>query len=141
MDDSGILALVVLAQFHQIAVDPDRIRHEFGNPGTPFTPENILRAAKTLGFRARKVDSSLDRLSSAILPAIGIDTQGTFFIIAKVARDAHMWLLHDEAPHYAWARNKGYASAEHRAAIRSLGLSQHHRASWAIADAPCARRP
>lgn len=87
MDDSGILALVVLAQFHQIAVDPGRIRHEFGNPGTPFTPENILRAAKTLGFRARKVDSSPDRLSSSILPAIGIDNQGQFFIIAKVARD------------------------------------------------------
>lgn len=57
-------------------------------------------------------------------------------VVAKVARDAHMLRLHDEAPDYAWARNKGYASAEHRAAIRSLGLTAHHRASWAIADAP-----
>lgn len=57
-------------------------------------------------------------------------------VVAKVARDAHMLRLHDDAPAYAWARNKGYASAEHRAAIRALGLSPHHRASWAIADVP-----
>ncbi|MDD7929783.1 ribonuclease HII [Microbacterium thalli] len=57
-------------------------------------------------------------------------------VIAKVARDAHMTALHDETPVYEWARNKGYASAVHREAIRSHGLSGHHRASWAIADAP-----
>ncbi|WP_431800948.1 ribonuclease HII [Microbacterium sp. bgisy203] len=57
-------------------------------------------------------------------------------VLAKVARDAVMVSLHDEEPVYQWARNKGYASAEHRAAIRSVGLSTHHRASWAIADAP-----
>lgn len=57
-------------------------------------------------------------------------------VIAKVARDAHMVGLHDELPAYEWARNKGYASAMHRSAIRTHGLSRHHRASWAIADAP-----
>jgi len=57
-------------------------------------------------------------------------------VIAKVARDDLMAGLHDEAPVYQWARNKGYASLEHREAIRSHGLSAHHRASWAIADAP-----
>ena len=57
-------------------------------------------------------------------------------VVAKVARDAFMTDLHDEFPAYQWSRNKGYASAEHRDAIRSHGLSAHHRASWAIADAP-----
>jgi ribonuclease HII len=57
-------------------------------------------------------------------------------VIAKVARDALMTDLHDDLPEYCWARNKGYASPEHREAIRSRGLSAHHRASWAIADAP-----
>lgn len=57
-------------------------------------------------------------------------------VIAKVARDALMATLHDDLPVYDWARNKGYASAGHRAAIRAHGLSAHHRASWAIADAP-----
>ncbi|KQZ24762.1 MULTISPECIES: ribonuclease HII [Microbacterium] len=57
-------------------------------------------------------------------------------VIAKVARDTYMAELHDGHPAYQWNRNKGYASLEHRDAIRTLGLSPHHRASWAIADAP-----
>jgi ribonuclease HII len=57
-------------------------------------------------------------------------------VIAKVARDDLMTGLHDEAPAYTWDRNKGYASLQHRAAIREHGLSRHHRASWSIADAP-----
>lgn len=57
-------------------------------------------------------------------------------VLAKVARDDLMVRLHDDLPVYEWARNKGYASAAHRSAIRSHGLSEHHRASWAIADAP-----
>lgn len=56
-------------------------------------------------------------------------------VIAKVARDALMTDLHDELPAYQWARNKGYASLEHRQAIDLHGLSPHHRASWAIAPA------
>lgn len=57
-------------------------------------------------------------------------------VIAKVARDTHMVDLHDGHPAYQWNRNKGYASLEHRDAIRTLGLSSHHRSSWAISDAP-----
>ncbi|MGW8483935.1 ribonuclease HII [Microbacterium sp. NPDC055903] len=56
-------------------------------------------------------------------------------VIAKVARDDLMTRLHEEHPPYQWNRNKGYASAEHRAAIRASGLSPFHRASWAIGDA------
>ena len=57
-------------------------------------------------------------------------------VIAKVARDSLMTDLHDELPAYNWARNKGYASPDHREAIRTHGISRHHRASWSIADAP-----
>jgi ribonuclease HII len=57
-------------------------------------------------------------------------------VIAKVARDSHMAEMHEEYPMYQWNRNKGYASTEHRLAIRELGLSPLHRASWAIAEAP-----
>lgn len=57
-------------------------------------------------------------------------------VIAKVARDTYMAELHVGHPVYQWDRNKGYASLEHRDAIRALGLSPHHRSSWAIADAP-----
>ena len=45
-------------------------------------------------------------------------------VIAKVARDALMTELHDELPAYNWARNKGYASPDHREAIREHGISR-----------------
>ncbi|GAA1961517.1 ribonuclease HII [Microbacterium aquimaris] len=57
-------------------------------------------------------------------------------VIAKVARDTLMTDLHEELPAYRWARNKGYASPDHREAIRRHGMSPHHRASWSIAAAP-----
>lgn len=57
-------------------------------------------------------------------------------VLAKVARDDEMIRLHAERPEYLWARNKGYGSAEHRAAIAAHGLSGHHRASWTITPAP-----
>jgi ribonuclease HII len=57
-------------------------------------------------------------------------------VLAKVARDTLMVDLHDTEPMYVWDRNKGYASAAHRAAIVEHGMSTHHRASWSIAGAP-----
>ncbi|WP_295781405.1 ribonuclease HII [uncultured Microbacterium sp.] len=57
-------------------------------------------------------------------------------VIAKVARDTLMTGLHEDLPAYGWARNKGYASVDHRDAISTHGMSVHHRHSWAIAAAP-----
>jgi ribonuclease HII len=48
-------------------------------------------------------------------------------IIAKVYRDELMSALHEQAPVYGWARNKGYGAPEHRAAIRDLGPHTAHR--------------
>lgn len=51
-------------------------------------------------------------------------------IIAKVARDREMAELDAQYPGYGLARNAGYGSAEHRAALGRLGMSPVHR-SWA----------
>ncbi len=51
-------------------------------------------------------------------------------VVAKVARDALMTAAHDEAPHYAWASNKGYGSTAHYDAIRAVGAHALHRKSW-----------
>lgn len=48
-------------------------------------------------------------------------------ILAKTERDALMEVLHHEFPHYGWQHNKGYATEEHRRAIRLHGLSPYHR--------------
>ncbi|MBF4608526.1 ribonuclease HII [Curtobacterium sp. VKM Ac-1393] len=51
-------------------------------------------------------------------------------IVAKVARDTLMIAAHDDAPHYAWASNKGYGSTAHYDAIRTVGAHALHRKSW-----------
>jgi len=48
-------------------------------------------------------------------------------IIAKVYRDAMMRRLHEDAPQYNWAQNKGYGAREHRMAIREFGPHAEHR--------------
>jgi ribonuclease HII len=51
-------------------------------------------------------------------------------VVAKVARDALMVAAHDEAPHYAWASNKGYGSTAHYDGIRAVGAHALHRKTW-----------
>ncbi len=52
-------------------------------------------------------------------------------IAAKVARDQEMLRLDAECPGYDWARNKGYPTRTHRQALAELGISPHHRRSFA----------
>lgn len=52
-------------------------------------------------------------------------------IFAKVTRDHMMIALDQQFPQYGWARNMGYGTAEHRAAVQKFGLTEHHRKSFA----------
>jgi len=51
-------------------------------------------------------------------------------VVAKVIRDRMMSLLAARYPGYGWERNQGYATREHRDAIRRLGLTPFHRRSF-----------
>ena len=51
-------------------------------------------------------------------------------VVAKVIRDRMMALLAARYPGYGWERNQGYATQEHRDAIRRLGLTPFHRRSF-----------
>ena len=51
-------------------------------------------------------------------------------ILAKVTRDRYMKTLHEEFPAYNWAKNAGYLTAEHLAAIEKYGLTKYHRPSF-----------
>ncbi len=53
-------------------------------------------------------------------------------IVAKVCRDRLMTRLARRYPEYGWERNMGYGTAEHRAAIRRLGPTPHHRLTFGL---------
>ncbi|MGB0570555.1 MAG: ribonuclease HII [Alphaproteobacteria bacterium] len=65
-------------------------------------------------------------------------------IAAKVTRDRMMTALARDHPGYGWERNAGYGTAEHRNALESLGVTIHHRRSFApirklLEDTPTSR--
>jgi len=51
-------------------------------------------------------------------------------VIAKVTRDRYMVQLDEKYPEYGFARNKGYGTAEHIAAIKKYGPCPEHRMSF-----------
>jgi len=53
-------------------------------------------------------------------------------VLAKTHRDRLMVGLHSDWPEYAWDRNKGYPSKEHRAAIARHGACDHHRKTFRL---------
>ena len=52
-------------------------------------------------------------------------------ILAKVTRDRLMVALDAEWPGYGWATNKGYGTATHARGLAELGVTPHHRRSFA----------
>jgi ribonuclease HII len=76
-------------------------------PGTPVPQRALVRGDATVG---------------AIAAAS---------IVAKVWRDARMRELDRAFPGYGFARNSGYATPEHRRALRERGPSPVHRRSFA----------
>ncbi|MGO4912657.1 ribonuclease HII [Leeuwenhoekiella sp. W20_SRS_FM14] len=53
-------------------------------------------------------------------------------ILAKTERDRYMTNLHKFYPHFNWAKNKGYPTKEHRAAIKEFGDTIYHRKSFKL---------
>jgi ribonuclease HII len=52
-------------------------------------------------------------------------------IVAKVTRDRIMVDLAQQFPGYGWEANAGYPTKAHCAALRDLGVTPHHRRSFA----------
>ena len=91
--DTGLACLVMLARFHNLAVSPEQLTHEYLDSDQQFTAAQLLLAAQQLGLKAKAVQSAVDRLAHVPLPAIARSTDGQFFIIAR--REPGQVLIHD----------------------------------------------
>ena len=85
--DTGLLGLVMLARFHNVAADPDQLAHEFRVDGQPFDTPQILLAARKLGLKAQLIGTAFDRLDKTPLPALAVGWDGRFFILARAEAD------------------------------------------------------
>ncbi|MGB9153394.1 MAG: type I secretion system permease/ATPase [Alphaproteobacteria bacterium] len=80
--DTGLACFVMMLRFHGIAADPKQFSHRFaGKVGVT----EMLRSSKEMNLKAREITSSWKRLLKTSLPAIVERTDGTFFILAKIA--------------------------------------------------------
>jgi len=93
--DSGLAALVLLARYHGVAVEPEALRHQFALGDRPFAVDDLLRAAKVLDLKARCVTSSAAQLSTTPMPCMAERADGSFLILG--AADDTRVLVQDPA--------------------------------------------
>ena len=91
--DSGIAALVVVAQLSGVAASAERLLHLSGQIGR-VDALSLVRLAKQIQLKARLIDSDISRIAHTPLPAIVELKNGSFAVLAKSAKE--MVLLHDE---------------------------------------------
>jgi len=94
--DSGLQSLIAIARFHQLPAEAPQIKHQFGVPSERFGNTEILRAAKSLGFKTRESNLSFSKLNNAVLPAILVTKTGEYIVLAKVAHASEISSAQEE---------------------------------------------
>ena len=104
----------------------------------PATRRAMVLALQTLCVAPDYLLIDYLRLPEALLPQYGLPkgdarvlSIAAASIVAKVSRDRLMVELDGCCPGYGLAGNKGYGTAQHQAALATLGPSRVHRLSFA----------
>ena len=142
VDDSKKLSEKKREGLYQQLLDAADYAETCWMPPSVIDEINILNATKrametcAANFRGIfLVDAISDlKLPGEIYPLIHGDAIsymiGAASIVAKVARDRYMIELDEKYPMYGFARNKGYGTAEHIAALKKYGPCPEHRMSF-----------
>ena len=89
--DTGLQCLLIISRLQGLAADEGVLRHEFDR--SPFTTLRILLAAKRLGMTGRVVRQDPRRWAQAPLPAIALEGDGGYCVVAKYSGGAAKKLL------------------------------------------------
>jgi ATP-binding cassette, subfamily B, bacterial HlyB/CyaB len=81
--DGGLLSLAIACKLLGVACDIEAMRREYLPSGAPARSDDLLRVARSLGFKARVAQTSARRLSKVALPIIALQRGGGFIVIAK----------------------------------------------------------
>ena len=79
--DQGLIVLTSLLQLHGIGVDPEQVRHSFGE--IPIGVSEMLRYARQTGLKARVLKTTFVRLATTPLPGIAVLRDGGFLLLGK----------------------------------------------------------
>jgi len=81
---TGFACLSLLARYHGVPFDQDRLDHEMILEQS-ITPLELVIAARHLELHARIKKPSLDRLAMLSLPAIAQEENGEYFLLGAIA--------------------------------------------------------
>jgi len=91
--DSGCHCLVLLARYLQVAADPEAIKHQFDRTQKHFDDEDLLRAAKYLKLKAKKIKIDFAELTKVNLPVIVKTAIGGYEIVLALQIDKQKVVL------------------------------------------------
>lgn len=128
IDEINILNASILAMHR--ALDRLKVRPEFvivdGNRFHPYRPGATLDSPDLSLLPEPLPHATLVKGDARYLAIAAAS------ILAKTYRDDYMADLHRQHPQYGWARNAGYPTREHRAAIAEHGPTPFHRRSFRL---------
>ena len=117
-----------------IAVDPEEIDRINIHQATLLAMRRAVLALAPLPDAVLVDAFRIPSLPMAQRGVVGGDRRSSAIaagsIVAKVTRDRLMQALHAADPRYGYDRHKGYATAEHLAAVARFGYSSQHRRSF-----------
>lgn len=81
--DTGLFCLVMAARFHDLPADPEGLNHRFGPSEGVMGEEDMLRAAKALGLKAKATNRKIADLASAPLPGMAQLKDGAWVVVGR----------------------------------------------------------
>jgi subfamily B ATP-binding cassette protein HlyB/CyaB len=82
--DSGLACLVMLARYHNTVASAEQLVHRFAAGRARFSTPQLLQAFKQLDLKVTLSTCTVERLPRLPLPAIAIDRDGEYFILARL---------------------------------------------------------
>ncbi|MGZ2749272.1 type I secretion system permease/ATPase [Burkholderia stagnalis] len=82
MNDPGLVALVLIAQYHGIAANAEQMRHAASARSGQLAVNDLELAARSLGLKVRRVRVVAERLAETPKPALMLDEAGRHFVLA-----------------------------------------------------------
>jgi subfamily B ATP-binding cassette protein HlyB/CyaB len=90
-EDPGLVSLTSIAGHYRIAADPFQLVHDLGLGSRPASGEDIVRAAKRIGLKARLLKAQeVKRLATIPLPAVVRMKDGAYRILALRLPDGRL---------------------------------------------------
>lgn len=85
--DTGLYCLAFVARFHNVAVEEETIRHEFQPTDGNFSERDILRAAKSIGLKAKAARWKLKNIADLPTPALFQTKDNTWCVVGGARED------------------------------------------------------